>query len=145
MSIEENKAIARRVTVEVWEEGNLALADELISPNFTFHDPYGETQGLDGFKQMVTATRAAFSNLQVTIEDQIAEGDKVVTRFTQRCTHTGELVWWNLAPTGKQVTIAGTETVRIKDGKIVERWVNLDLLAMMQQLGVVPTLGESST
>jgi predicted ester cyclase len=141
MSTEENKAIVRRLTEEVWVKGNLAVADELVSPDFVFHDPYGETRGIDGFKQMVKATHAAFSDLQATIEDQIAEGDKVATRFTQRCTHTGELVWWGLAPTGKQVTITGTVTNRIEDGKIVERWVDLDLLGMMQQLGVVPALG----
>ena len=141
MSTEENKAIARRVTEEIWEKGNLAAIDELIAPNFVFRDPNFEVHGRDGYKQMVSATRAAFPDIRATIDDQIAEGDKVVTRFTQHCTHKGELVWWGIAPTGKQVSITGSETVRIEDGKIVERWVNLDLLGMMQQLGVVPSLG----
>ncbi len=141
MSLEENKAISRRIVEEIWIKGNLAAVDELIAPNFVFHDPNFEVHGPAGFKQMVSATHAAFSDLHTTIDDQIAEGDKVTTRFTQQCTHTGEFAWFGLAPTGKQLTIRGIEVNRIEQGQVVERWLSLDLLGMLQQMGVVSLPG----
>ena len=137
MSTEENKAIVRRVMEEVWQKGNLAVVDELIAPAFVFHDPNFEVHGPDGFKEMVTASRTAFPDIRATIHDQIAEGDTVMTRFTQHCTHEGEFGWFGIAPTGKQLTIAGIDVNRIEDGKIVERWLSFDLLGMLQQMGVV--------
>lgn len=141
MSTEANKAIVRRVFEEIWEQGNLAAIDELIAPNFVFHDPNFQLQGRDSYKQMVSATRTAFPDVSGTIDDQIAEGDKVVTRFTQHCTHTGEFVWFGLAPTGQRLTITGIEVNRIEAGKIVDRWLSLDLLGMLQQMGVVSLPG----
>jgi predicted ester cyclase len=141
MSTEDNKAIVRRVIEEIWEKGNLAAVDELIAPNFVMNDPNFEVHGPEGFKEMVKATHTAFPDIQSTIRDQIAEGDKVLTRFTQRCTHKGEFGWFGIAPTGKELTIEGMEVVRIENGKLVERWVRLDLLGMLQQMDVMPALG----
>ncbi len=142
MSIEENKALVRRVIEEIWCKGNLAAIDELIAPNFVFHDPNFQLQGRDSFSHMVSATRTAFPDLHTTVDDQIAEGDKVVTRFTQHGVHAGEFVWFGLAPTGQQVTITGIEVVRIEAGKIADRWLSLDLLGMLQQMGVVSLPGQ---
>ena len=141
MSTEENKAIIHRVHEEIFKQGNLAVIDEIIAPNYVDHT--NGVHGRDGFKQMITGIKAAFPDVHFTFHSQIAEGDKVVTHFTQYGTHTGELVWWNLAPTDKQVSVTGIVIERIEDGKIAERWINMDILGMLQQLGVVPALGES--
>jgi predicted ester cyclase len=89
-------------------------------------------------KQGLTRAQAAFSDISITVEDQIAEGDKVVSRWTIRGTHKGE--YMGIAPTGKQVTITGISIYRIEKGKIVEDWANSDMLGMLQQLGAIPSL-----
>jgi steroid delta-isomerase-like uncharacterized protein len=137
MSTEENKALVRRFDEEVWGKGNLAVADELLATNFVLHAPPPEVApDLEGYKQWVSTARTAFPDLQTTIEDMIAEGDKVVTRWTVRGTHKGEIM--GIAPTGKQVTMTGISIDRIEGGKIVEEWNEMDMLGMMQQLGAVP-------
>jgi predicted ester cyclase len=137
MSIEENKAIARRVNDEVWGNGNLAAVDELFSPDYVDHNPIGKMPpNREGIKQAVTMFRKAFANMQVTTEDIVAEGDKVMSRFKSSGTHSGDLM--GIAPTGKQITTEGINIIRIVDGKIVEDWTEIDMLGMMQQLGVAP-------
>jgi steroid delta-isomerase-like uncharacterized protein len=136
MSQEQNKAIARRTTEEIWGKGNLALIDELFAPNFVDHNPMpGFAPDREGLKQSVVGMRAAFPDLHSQVEDLVAEENKVVVRFSGRGTHTGELM--GIPPTGKVVTLAGIEISRIVDGKIVEAWSQLDSMSMMVQLGVV--------
>jgi predicted ester cyclase len=135
--LEENKAIARRI-FEVFNTGNLALADELVAADVIDHQPPpGIESGLAGFKQLVLMLRAGFPDLHVTVEDIIAEGDKVVGRTTIRGSHTGEFM--GMAPTGKQFTMQAIDVMRFAGGKAVEHWGNQDDLGMMQQLGVIPT------
>lgn len=137
---EENKALSRRVIEECFNKGNLALADELCAPDYVDHDaPPGFSPGVEGFKQQVAMYRAAFPDVQITVEDQVAEGDKVVTRWTGRGTHKGELM--GIAPTNKEVTVTGMSINRIVEGRIVEHWENFDQMGMMLQLGVVPPPG----
>jgi len=136
MSIEENKAIVRRM----WEglkEGNLAAFDELYGGNFVFHQPDGQELGLEAMKQFVATMLTAFPDHRGTVEDLIAEGDKVVARCTWTGTHKGAL--GGIPPTGRQVTVHGIEVVRLVGGKIVERWHMADRLGLMQQLGVMPS------
>ena len=138
---EENKAIARQGFEEAWSKGNLAVIAEIVGPNFVNHDPANPgVHGPEGFKQLVNMYRTAFPDTQFTIEDQMADGDKVVTRWTARGTHQAELM--GVAPTNKQVTVTGISIDRIVGGKIEESWVNWDTLGMMQQLGVVPGPGQ---
>jgi steroid delta-isomerase-like uncharacterized protein len=137
MSAEENKVLVRRLGEEVWSKGNLAVADELLATNFVFHyAPPGLASDREGYKQLVSMVRAAYPDRQITIEDLIAEGDKVAYRWSWRGTHTGEI--HGIAPTGKQVTMTGISINRIEGGKIVEEWGEMDRLGLMQQLGVVP-------
>jgi steroid delta-isomerase-like uncharacterized protein len=137
MSTEENKAIAHRI-YEVFNTGNLALADELIIADVVEHQAMpGQEPGLAGFKQFVTISRAAFPDIQVTVEDMIAERDKVVARVTIRGTHTGEFM--GMPPTSKSFTVSAIDIIRFADGKAVEHWGNQDDLGMMQQLGVIPS------
>lgn len=138
MQPEENKAITRRFLEEIFTGGNLELVDELFAPSFVLHDPSvpQEVRGIEALKQYITMYRTAYPDTRFTVEDQIAEGDRVVTRWTGQGTHQGELM--GIPPTGKRVTVTGIELDRISGGKIEESWVNYDALGMMQQLGVVP-------
>lgn len=139
MSAEENKAMAHRFLEEAWGKGN--VVNEFLATNFVFHAPTsGVTPDREGYKQWVSMTRAGLPDAQSTTEDQIAEGNNVVTRWTYRGTHKGEL--WGIAPTGKQVTVTGINIDRIEGGKIVEEWVEMDMLGIMQQLGAVPPPGQ---
>jgi steroid delta-isomerase-like uncharacterized protein len=138
---EQNKALARRAIEEVWNQGKLAVIDELTAANATFHDPSvpgGKFTGPEGVKQFVQIYRGAFPDVRLTINDQIAEGDKVVTRWTATGTHKGELM--GIAPTNKHATVTGVDIDRYQDGKVVEAWASYDMLGMLQQLGVVPVL-----
>lgn len=137
---EENKARTRRFYEEVWNKGNLAIVDELCATNFVNHNPGpGEAPGPEGLKQIATMIRTAFPDMHMTVDDMIAEGDKVVSRVTVNATHRGEFM--GIPPTGKQITVTGIDIVRIVGGKAVERWGNYDDLGMMQQLGVIPPPG----
>jgi len=137
MSLEENKALARRSMEEIWGKGNLDTVDELYAADFVWHwAPPGVASNREGYKQFVTTCFAAFGDVHCATEDVIAEGDKVVIRWTWRATHKGE--YMGIAPTGKQVTITGIAISRIVGGKTVEEWGEMDNLGMMQQLGAVP-------
>ena len=137
MSTQENKALARRVLEEMFNKGNLDAADELLAADYVDHDPAmpEDIHGPEGFKEYVGAYRTAFSDLHLEIEDQIAEGDKVVTRWTGTGTHDGELA--GIPPTCNHVTLPGMEIVRISDGKLVEGWEGYDSMTLMRQLGVM--------
>jgi len=137
MSLEENKALVRRGTEEVFNKGNVAAIDEFFAPNLVPYSlPPAVTRDREGYKQMVTAILAAFPDFHITVEDMVAEGDKVVARATTRGTHKGEFM--SIAPTGKQATWTEIFIWRIEGGKVVEIWAEVDQLGLMQQLGVVP-------
>jgi steroid delta-isomerase-like uncharacterized protein len=142
---DQNKAAARRYVEDVWNQGKLTVIDELVAPNATFHDasvPGGKFSGPQGVKQFVQIYRGAFPDVQLTINDLIAEGDKVATRWTANGTHKGELM--GIAPTGKRVTVTGCDIEQYQNGKMVEAWASYDMLGMLQQLGVVPSLTPAS-
>ena len=138
MSTEENKAVVRRFLEGIFSQGDPDVVDELAVPDFVVHDPSSEAREVDvqGVKESITWSHSAFPNLRVTIEDQVAEGDKVATRWTVRGTHQGEMM--GAAATGNQVTFTGTQTDYISGGKIVESWSNWDTLGMLGQIGAVP-------
>ena len=144
---EENKAILRRINDKVFSQGNLDLVDELLSPNYVLHDPGipgGELRGPEGFKnQWVSMFRTAFPDLQLSIEDQVAEGDKVVTRYTGRGTHQGELM--GIPPTNNEAVVSGMIMSRVSGGRVEEEWNNFDALGMMQQLGLIPPPGQGGS
>jgi steroid delta-isomerase-like uncharacterized protein len=137
MGTEENKAVVRDYIDELFNKGNFSLIDELLASNYLEHVAgTQEIHGLEAMEQAVTTYRSAFPDITVAIEDQIAEGDRVASRWTLRGTHQGELA--GIPPTGKQVTMTGMEMNRVVNGKVVETWSEFDALGMMQQLGVVP-------
>jgi steroid delta-isomerase-like uncharacterized protein len=138
MSAEQNKTIARRWAEEVWSKGNFGLVDELLAAEYVAHDPVTpeEVRGPEGFRHYVEAFRNALPDMQLTVEDQVAEGEKVVTRWTARGTHRGEFM--GIAPSGKRLEMAGVSIDRFSGGRFVESWENYDALGMMQQMGAVP-------
>ncbi|MDP9229329.1 MAG: ester cyclase [Bacteroidota bacterium] len=132
------KSIAGRFTEDLWDRGNLNIADELLSASFVDHDPVqGQAPGLEGYKQMVGAFRSAFPDLRVRNEDVIKEGNKMVVRWTANGTHNGQLM--QIPPTNKKVSLKGIDILRIENDKIVERWGEFDALGMLSQLGVIPS------
>jgi steroid delta-isomerase-like uncharacterized protein len=134
---EHNKAIVRRLFAELWNNGNLSVAGELFAPNYQHHDAstpdFG--RGPDSEKKRASLYRNAFPDVHFTIEDVIAEGETVMTRWSCRGTHKGDLN--GIAATNKQFTITGITVARVSNGKIAEGFVNWDALGLMQQLGVV--------
>ena len=118
----------------MFNEGQLDKLEELLSPYYVFHDaPPGTPKGPDAIKQVVTMFRGAFPDLKITIEDMIAEGDKVCARATTRGTHKGTL--FGIPGTGKVVTMTGLTMVTIIDGRLVESWVKNDVMGLMKQIG----------
>jgi steroid delta-isomerase-like uncharacterized protein len=144
MSTEENKAVVRRF-YEVHNKGKEALMaalEELYAPDYVLHGTGGfGDMDLAAMKQMVPTFYTAFPDVHMAVEDLIAEGDKVVSRYTFCATHQGDFM--GIPPTGKQVSFTGIEIDRIKDGKFVESWVNEDDLGMTQQLGAIPQMAQT--
>jgi steroid delta-isomerase-like uncharacterized protein len=141
MSAEENKATVRRFVDEVQSGGNIDAIDELCSPEFVNHSaPPGVPSNCEGVKLVTAMFRQAFPDSYFTVEEMVAEGDKVATRKTFHGTHQGEFM--GIPPTGQQVSIGLIDIVRIADGQVVEHWSMGDNLGMMQQLGVIPQPGQ---
>jgi steroid delta-isomerase-like uncharacterized protein len=138
VSAEENKAIFRRYVEEVSNEGNLELADEIFD-RYTAHQSDGSTEerGPEDVKRFIGEFRQAFPDFRSVIEDQVAEGDKVVTRWKASGTHQSE--FRGIAPTGNRIEVTGIGIFRFsEEGKVVESWDNMDQLGMMRQMGVIP-------
>ncbi len=135
---EENKALVHRLVAEVWNAGDLDVIDELLAPEWVRHDPAAPEQlrGPDGFRRFVEMYRSAFPDLRFTVEDQVAEGDKVATRWSAVGTHQEELM--GMPPSGNRAEVTGITLERFSGGKFVESWDQHDALGMMRQLGVVP-------
>jgi steroid delta-isomerase-like uncharacterized protein len=137
---EENKDLARRFMEEAYNKGNVDFIDEVVASDYVAHDPNtpeGTGGGADGAKRFVEMYRSAFPDLRMTVEDLIAEGDKVVARWTAHGTHQGVLM--GIPPSGNRVEVTGISVDRIEGGKFVEGWSNYDALGMMQQIGAVPS------
>jgi steroid delta-isomerase-like uncharacterized protein len=133
-----SKAIARRVFEEVFSQGRFDAVDELFAVDYQDHDPVNEqdTYGRDGVREEIAAYRAGIPDLRFTVEDQIAEGDSVVTRWVARGTHDGELLV--VAPTGSPIEVHGMTIHRLAGDRIQEGWWNWDVLGLMSQIGAIP-------
>ena len=138
MSTEENKALARRWAEEVWSEGNLDLIDELVLPDYVDHDPAlpEEVRGPEGVRRYIEEFRDAFPDMRLSVEDQVAEADKVVSRWTARGTHRGAFM--GVAASGNRLEMEGMSIDRFSEGRFVESWESYDALGMMRQIGAVP-------
>jgi hypothetical protein len=140
MSIEQNKITAARWLLDVIMQGKLAVADEIFAANHVAHDPHGPAegwpQGPEGMKLVATVLGGDFSSWNIEI-DQIAEGDKVATRWIACATNTGPVM--GIPATGMTINVTGCNITRLAEGKIVESWFNFDMLTLLQQIGAIPT------
>ena len=136
MSSEENKAMARRLYTDVFEGGNLDVVDQIVAVDYKEHGPLpGQADGIQGLKDRATLLRTAFAP-RFTLEDVIAEDDRVVVRWKNHCTHVGEFP--GLPITGKPYSIDGIDIYRVRHGKLAEHWHVVDQLSMLQQIGLFP-------
>jgi steroid delta-isomerase-like uncharacterized protein len=143
MSIEENKAIARRWSEELWSRGSLDVADEIVAPEYVRHDPGAPfpAHGPEGVKRLVTMLHAMFPDIEIVVEDVIAAEDKVVTRYTSIATDTEGFM--GRPPTGKVIRTPAIQIFRFAGGKIVESWAVRDDLGTLRRLGHVPPLDKA--
>lgn len=145
MSVEENKKKARRFMEEAFGQDKPELLDELLDPDFVRYDPYieaGEVRGVETVKENIRWFRNVFPDLTCTIEDQVAEGDKVVSRYTIRGTHQGD-EFFGVPATGERIEMRGIQVDRFEGGKLVEERAEFDLLGALQQLEVIPEPGQA--
>jgi steroid delta-isomerase-like uncharacterized protein len=132
---DDNTAICRRLINDIVNRGNLDLADQLVGASYVYHGPGGlEMTGPQGYRQVIAMYRSAFPDLNMTIDDLLADGDKVAIRWTVRGTHKGDL--GGIAPTGRSVTVTGLIVSRFSGGKLVEDFESFDEVSMLRQLGV---------
>ena len=139
-----NKKAAKRILEEVFSQGKFEVVDELVHDDAVGHDPAlpEPVRGPGGVKELVRGYRDAFPDLNLSIDEQVSEGDLVATRWTARGTHRGEL--FGIPATGKESTVTGITLDRFKDGKIAESHTNWDTLGLLQQIGAIPTLVPTS-
>ena len=140
MSVGDYKELVRS-EFKRWElKGDETLIDECYAPDCIWHGPGGqEISGHDGMKQLMVVLGTAFPDKRYTIQDIIAEGDKVVARWTLQGTHKGD--YMGIPATNKQISLSGIYIIRMDEGKQVEWWLEADFLSLMQQLGVIPSMG----
>ena len=139
MSIEQNKGVVRRFYTDMLSGHDLTIAGELFAEDFIDHDPddpRGRLSGVAGAQQEVGAYISAFPDMNVSVDDLFAEGDRVAVRATLTGTHRGDMA--GIPPTGKSVTVPAIQTFRMANGKIAEAWLSIDRLGMLQQIGVIP-------
>ena len=137
MSIEKNKELVIRLTEDFWNAKDITAADQFFSPDFVTHSPYAPQDGnIDSFIKQTTEDFKAFPDLHIAIDDLVAEGDKVVKRWTLRGTHKQE--WMGIPATGKKLVFTGMEIFRFENEKVVENWMIMDLHGLLRQLGVIP-------
>ena len=140
--VTENEALADRFQMDIFQSGDLAAADNILSADFVWHGGMGpgeEERGPAGVKEVATAITEAFPDRKITHEDTISQGDKVLIRWSMTGTQTGELM--GIPVGGKEVKVTGFDLFRISGDKIVEIWQEVDQLGMMQQLGVFDAVG----
>jgi steroid delta-isomerase-like uncharacterized protein len=141
---EENKDLARRSWEMLVNQQNPDAIDELYIPDFVWHEPDQDIQGTEQARRFLSMYLSAFPDMHVSVEDVIAEGEKVVTRWTMRGTHQGEIEEFG-PPTGRQVEIKGITIHRIEGGKIAEEWERYDNLSVMQQLGAISEVRQTGS
>jgi steroid delta-isomerase-like uncharacterized protein len=145
MSGEDNKALVRQLVDQVFNQGNISKLDEFVEPDFVEREvlPAGIPGGREGLRQLTTMLRSAFPDFKATIDDILAEGDKVVIRQTWTGTHKGEFM--GIPPTGRDMSMEVIDIIRLANGKFVEHWGVMDAMAMMQQLGAIPPPGQAKS
>jgi steroid delta-isomerase-like uncharacterized protein len=142
MTTQENKALIQRYFDEAWNQGQLSVLDEIMAADYINHNPAvpGLPPGPEGVKPIMAGFRQAFPDLHFTLDEMLAEEDKVVTRWTLRGSHQGEFM--GIPATGKSISVMGIQIERILGSQIVEHWRQSDDLGLLQQLGAMPASGQ---
>jgi steroid delta-isomerase-like uncharacterized protein len=143
LSTETNKAVVRRFYQEVFTQGKITVADEICSADYVDHDPTNPAGTLAGLKQTAVEMQRAFPDVQWTVDDLIAEGDKIAARVTMHGTQQGDLM--GIPASGRSVMASNFDIIRFEDSKVVEHWGLFDSLGMLQQLGVIPAPGQATS
>ena len=145
MSTEQNKAIVRQMVEEIFNRGNMSRADEFLAPDFVEREelPPGIPRDREGVKQLTIMLHSAFPDFKATVDDIVAEGDKVVIRQTWSGSHRGEFM--GIPPTGRSVSFGVIDIIRIAEGRCVEHWGQMDSMSLMQQLGAIPAPAQSGS
>jgi predicted ester cyclase len=141
MTADQTEAVAHRWHLEVVQAGQFAVADQILAPNVVIHANGQEIRGIEGAKQLATAIHTAFPDAQITHHEALVSGDRVAIRWSTDATHQGE--YFGVAPTGKQVHLEGLDLFHFQGGKISELWIEYDNLGVLQQMGAVPTPGQT--
>jgi predicted ester cyclase len=142
MSTEELKPKVRRIVDEAFNKGNLNAMDEIVTAGVILHRPgLPDIKGLEAYKQTIADLRKTYSDFNFTIDEFIMEGDRSAMRWSAGGTHTGQSASLPIPPTGKRVTMTGLSIIRTVNGKAVEEWEYMDVIGLMQQLGVAPPMG----
>jgi steroid delta-isomerase-like uncharacterized protein len=142
MSAEELKATFHRTVYAAYNQGNVDALDEIYAPEFVYHrSPFPDAVDLKAYKQVILDLRQAFTDVKLTFDQMIVEGDTAATRWTFEAKHTGQSPSFPFPATGKQVKITGTAMTHLKGGKATEEWNSVDWLGFLQQLGIIPPLG----
>ena len=132
MSSDSNLSIARRFFNECWVQGKIDVLDEIMAPGHVHHLPGEDLNGPEEIKTIIRDLRIAFPDMRITIEDEIISQDKVVFRWTTRCTHMGD--FYGMPPTGNTIEYGGIDIIRFEKGRIVELWSQMDKLSLRRQL-----------
>lgn len=135
MSVKDNKKISLFLFEEVWNKGNIDMVEKIVAPDFVLHESNRDIIGIPNYKKYILGYRRAFPDVHFIVEDLLADGDKVVERWTAQGTHKGEL--YGIPATSKKVKISGIDIVHISNGKMIERWGCGDILGVLQQIGIV--------
>lgn len=146
MSNEQNKSTARRWFTDIIAQGQLGVADEIFAANHVIHDPHGPPngwpEGPEGLKMVASVFGGGFRDWDIVVEDQIAEGECVASRWVASAINSGPVM--GMPPTGRTVHVTGVNVARFAEGKIAESWFNFDMLSLLQQLGAIPAPAEHS-
>ena len=141
MSSEVNKVLSRRLVEEAWNQGTIDVVEEALADDFVHHDPTApERRSRDDYKQWLVQSRMAFPDLQITIDDEVVDGEQIVTRWSVRGTHQGDLVQpiGTIPATQREIKVTRITIARYANGKLVEDWQESDTLGFMMQLGLLP-------
>jgi predicted ester cyclase len=142
MSLKELEVKIQEAGEEAWHKGRMSALTEVYAADYIGHrPPFPDTQGLEAVKHYIADTRLAYSDIQMSYDEWVGEGDTIVYRYHGSMKHTGTSPSLPIPPTGKEVTLQGCVVVRVKNGKVVEEWEYSDYLGFLQQLGMVPALG----
>ena len=138
---EENKSLVRRMMMDIWRDGKLETIDDYFADNFVNNTPgSGQSPDRDGLKEFAAMLGTAFTDGTITVNDQISEGDRVVTRWSSTTTHSGDFM--GVPATGNKVSVRGIDISRVEGGKVVEGWSEADMMGLMAQIGALPDSGE---